>query len=395
MAALWHNGLMENMDNMYRMREAHKRMKASEEAVHPVTDEEMELGEHDRTLSQIMQDKKEQDRFINRFCFEKDPDMTKGVVESLAAGTLLTPEQDKFLEKVHGEYNLRRAEIEQVREMLTPEEMQRIADLDPRIQQVMGKIGPEKTVELLGKEFEDLAMSDSAAFKKVVKNLRLTADLRSNEKMGEFDRHVQDTLRRYGIKEEKYWEATTSGRTSETQANLDALVAEQYGWFKKAIDFASGGKLSRRAGTKLYRNFEDQTVALETGDKYLKAVGKVLQGTLTSDVRLAIQKAMMEGGEVKEKKAENNIQTIADYKTVKQDMDMLQPRWEQFQKDEIKRLGIKDISRQPDALDGMKDRFSDQEMQKQRQYRASGALGALLAFLFGTRSRDDIKNSLK
>src|SRR5665213_1649018 len=160
---------MENMDNAYRMRDAHKRMKQSEEMVHPVTDGEMELGEHDRTLSQIMQDKKEQNRFINRFCFEKDPERTKEIVETLAAGTLLTAEQDTFLEKVHGEYNLRRAEIEQIREMLTPEEMQRIAGLDPRIQEVMGKIGPEKTVGLLGKEFEDLAMSDSSAFKKVVR----------------------------------------------------------------------------------------------------------------------------------------------------------------------------------------------------------------------------------
>jgi len=395
---------MENMDNAYRMRDAHKRMKQSEEMVHPVTDGEMELGEHDRTLSQIMQDKKEQNRFINRFCFEKDPERTKEIVETLAAGTLLTAEQDTFLEKVHGEYNLRRAEIEQIREMLTPEEMQRIAGLDPRIQEVMGKIGPEKTVGLLGKEFEDLAMSDSSAFKKVVKNMRLVADLRSNPKMAEFNRHVQDTLRNYGIREEKYWEATVSGTTSETQGNLDKLVKEQYGWFKKAVDYVSSGALSHRGGSRLYKNFEGQTEALETGDKYLKAVGKVLQGTLTPGVREAIQKVMMEGGEVKEKKVEDNVTTIEEYKRIKESADLtpasIKSRYERYEKAELakRKLSIKDRSKFRAVLSDIEDTFCEEETDRNdsRKYRASGIFGALLAMLFGpSRSRKEVKDGIK
>jgi hypothetical protein len=61
----------------------------------------------------------------------------------------------------------------------------------------------------------------------------------------------------------------------------------------------------------------------------------------------------------------------------------------------MKRRRINNIAQQPAILDEIKEKFADQEFKKQKRYTAIGALGALLAFLFRGRTKDDIKNSLK
>lgn len=389
---LWHNGPMA-LENFFRMDKVHKRLN-SDELTHPVTDEEMELGEHDRTLAQIMQDKKEQDRFINKFCAEQDEDEAREVTEALAGGNPLTPEQDKFLEKMRVEYNRRRAEAEKVHEML-PKYMERIASLDPRIQEVVGKIGLEKTAELLGHEFENLALEDTRKFNKTVKEMQNLHDLDTSPIIENLNRHVEQTLGKYGIDEEKYWEATREGETWRTQSRLQTLAEENLHGFKYAIDFLTFNSISKRRGRELYKTYGEQSAVLKECDKHMKAIGRVLQGTLNKDLRLAIQKAMLEGGEVKEKKVENNITTFAEYQNAKQDLETRQSRWQQYKQDEIKRMNIKDISKQPDALEGIKNRFTELEYQKQKGYRPARMFAVLIALLFGTGTKDDIKNSLK
>ena len=389
-----------NMENMYKMRNAHKEMKNAEGTLHPVTGEKMELGEHDRSLADIFQDKKEQDTFLNRFIYNKDPDMGKDIAESLAAGTHLTPEQDKFLEKMRGAYNLRRAEIEKVQELLTPEEIQRVADTDPRIQEIVGKIGAEKAAELLGREFGDLGMSDEKNFKKMVKNMRHIQEIRTSDLAAQLDKDVQGALRSHNISEEKYFEATKSGLTSDTQENLRKLVAEDFGWFRKTIDFVGGGKLSMKGARQVYTNFEEQMAFLKECDKHLKVVGKVLQGTLTPEVRMAMQKYLLEGGDIGEKKEKNDVLTVQDYRQLKENADpdpaVLKSRWDTYKTAELGRRGIKDITKQPVAAEEIKNAFANKEL-RQRQSKAGGVLAALITLLFSSvagQSKDDIKSSL-
>ena len=210
----------------------------------------MELGANDRTLQQILQDEHEHDLFVNRFLYDRDPDQAKEIVDALADRTLLTPEHEKFLEKTRVEYNRRRAEVQKVQEMFDEEHIKRIAEVDPRIQEIIGQIGAQKATELIDEQFEELAIADGKTFDKIVKSLQSIKEIHGAEITIGLDRHVKETLQQYGISETKYFEATKPGETFETQRNLSKLVAEQYPWYKKAIYF--GGWLSGRASAKLY-----------------------------------------------------------------------------------------------------------------------------------------------
>ncbi len=388
------------MENMYRMRAAHKEMQEEEKTAHPVTEEAMELGEYDRTLAEILGDRDEQDKFLNKFLWAKDPDKAKDIVDSLAENTVLSPEQDKFLEQARVEFNLRSAEIEQVQEML-PAELVHLKDIDPRIAQVIGKVGPDEAAEVLGAEFADLALSDPKVFKKMVGQMRHLREIRTSKEAAQREEDLTHMLAEFGIKEEDYWNATrssagmTSGVTGETRDQLGKLVFDNYGWFKKTLDVISSGHFSANATRDLVANFEDQQRLLAECDKHMKVVGKVLQGTLTPEVRLMFQKAMTEGGLVKDKKVENNVKTIQDYRQVKNAFEPadMQKRWEEYKRAELKRRNITDITKQPVAAENIKNSFAQKELDQQKGFRAGGILAALIALLFGTK--DDIKNTLK
>jgi|GEM_PF-1823080 hypothetical protein len=395
---------------MYRMRDAHKRMKRSEETAHPVTDEEMDVSEHERTLGDIMQNKKEQDKFLNRFCSDEDPAMTQQITTALESNTLLNPDQDKFLSKMLGRYNLRTAELEQIREMLTPEEMMRIGENDPRIQRVIDKIGPEKAAELFGKEFEELALSDGRQFNKLVKQMRQVHGVESGVGQ-ELDEYVRQQLTQFGIREESYWEATKTGMTVETENNLRRLARENLTIFGSAIESLKDRSPFMRAmfgdsrSIHLMKNFENQTEVLQSLDKYRKAIGRVLQGTLTPEVNMAIQKAMLEGGEVREKKIENNVTSLQDYQGVKNDAnpdpDATKARWEKYKPQELARRKIKNLGSlsavdRGRVEDEMKTDFANKELERRKGYRAGAAFAALLGLLFATgpQTEDEVKNLL-
>ncbi len=388
-----------SLDRAYRMRTAQEEARKRDTLKHPVSgeDTDVDLGENDRTLSQIFQDKKEQDRFLNRYLYNRDPDMARDVAESLANGTLLQPEQETFLEKARTEYNIDRVKVGQVREMFDQQELARVASVDPRIKEIMGQIGPEQAEKLLDDQFEELALSDKKGFDKIIRALRSVKTLSTSEAVKTNDQHVSMLLREYGVSEEKFIEATQSGNASEMQQDLTALVRERYGGFKKAIDFVTRHRLSDRAGEELLASFEEQQALLRECDKHHKVIGKFLQGTLTPDVRLAIQKYLVEGGSVQEKKPENTVKTIKDYRAVRDELDTMPSRWQKYKESEIKRMNIKDISEKSSALEGMKDRFANAEMQRRTGHRASGAILALINLLFGVRSaatKDDIRKSL-
>ncbi len=355
----------------------------------------MELGEHDLTLAEIMQDKEKQEFFINRYLYSEKPDDAREIADALADGTMLSQKQTTLLETVREKFNIRMAEVEKVTERFTPEEVTRVAEIDPRIKEILGKIGPEKAAEFLATQFQGLAVSDKRAFNRMVKSMRTVHEVSTGKDAVALDKEITETLSSHRISEADYFKAATSGLTVETKANLDKLVAEQFGWFRKSVDWATGGGLRHRGGRELYMQLEEQQKLVAECDKHRKSIGKVLQGTLTSDVNLAIQKYMMEGGNLEEKKPKNTVETIADYKSIKDDLNSTQSRYDQYLQSEMKRRRINNIAQQPAILDEIKEKFADQEFKKQKRYTAIGALGALLAFLFRGRTKDDIKNSLK
>ncbi|HVU75554.1 MAG TPA: hypothetical protein VHD38_01810, partial [Candidatus Paceibacterota bacterium] len=74
----------------------------------PIFGAEVPLGSYEKTLKDIFADKAEHERFVNAFLPARGKESVD-VMLALGNGTLLTPEQDAWLEKMRGAYNLRRA----------------------------------------------------------------------------------------------------------------------------------------------------------------------------------------------------------------------------------------------------------------------------------------------
>lgn len=374
---------------------AHRRNLDADVVSHPVSGEESALGDHERTLAEIFADKEQQNTFLNKFLFEQDATQAKEIVDAITDNHVLTDKQDKWMESQRKAFNLRSFEVEQVKEMLQSGDMEHLAELNPNIRLIVGKIGKEKAAEFLGNEFGQLAFADSKAFKKMLKGMQGIHEIDTRRSSLALERDFRDQLFKYGISENDYFDATVDGTTVQTKENLAELANAQYGIFKRAADFISGGALSHRAGKKLFQTFEQQKQLMDETDGYVKSVGKVLALTLNQDTKLALQKYMVEGGELEEKKEKDTINTISDYRSVRDQMDMasVQKRYEQYRDAELKKRNIKNIAQQPHVLDDIKKQFASQEHKQQAQNKARGLFGILFAMMF--RTEDDIKTSLK
>lgn len=376
------------MDRMYRMRDAHKAARIKAEDVNPITGEEMDI-EHEKSLEQIFRDPEKQDRFLN-YLYSQDDALAKEIAEVLKDGTIFTPAQNVFLEKSRKQFNQRLGEIDAMRESIDDEEIIRIAHTDKRIEEVVGKIGAEKAAELFNKELSELAFKDEKTFKKIIEQLRSVHQLRTSEEARQLSNRVEVELQRFGVSEESYWSATEAGKGIVTQAQLNLLAAENLQGWKKAFDFIGG--FSRRRGATLYKSFEDQTKLLEECDKHLRVVGRVMRGTLNKEVQEAIQKLMLEGGQLETDS--RNVKTIGDYKMLSADQEK-GPRKARFEEYLARRApGIRP---RPSEHRGrwdpiahlntgekvrIKDEFAREEAGRNTKYKASGVLMALISVLF-------------
>ncbi|OGG80665.1 hypothetical protein A3A39_03155 [Candidatus Kaiserbacteria bacterium RIFCSPLOWO2_01_FULL_54_13] len=385
-----------SLEKSYRRRDAHEAAKRRGALPDPVSGESLDPDEHDRPLAEIFGNTREHDLFVNHYLYQLDATKGKEVAEALEGGTVLLPDQEKFLEKARVGYNTQRARLESVQERITPEELKRIAFTDKRIAEVVGKVGPEKFVQLLNAPVEEMAMGDPKQFKKLSDLLRLVHEVRTGRDARLLDRRVSDNLTRYGISEEQYTKATESGLTLTSKDNLAGLVREQYGWFKTAVDFVSSGALSHRGGRKLYTNLQEEHRLLQACDVHLKKVGKMLAGTLNTDMRLAMQKFMLEGGPIVAEKNEYDLRTIGDFRHAKGRLgdEAIKRRFEEAKRAEAKRLRRRVGSLMPADIDRVKNSVAQEFYDQQRKYKGAGILAALFGFLFGTRTRDDIKSVL-
>lgn len=369
--------------------------------VSPVSGEQMErLPE--MSLSEILHDPKEHVQFLNKYCYGKDPDLTKDIIDSLEQNNVLNGTQDAWLEKMRGEYNMRKLEVENIRQYLTPEDFKRIAAIDPRIGEVVGKIGPEKAEELIEGEFFDLLISDPKAFANMVRQLRAEKDLRERKDVKRLEKLVEGSLAKTGLTEDEFMDAGAAGSPADIEKRFRELTHEKMPAFLQAINFRNW--LNKRAANELLLHYQDQETFLKESDKHLKSIGGILRGTLNADVKKAVQRYMLEGGSI-EKKPEENVTTIEQYRLVKHENDSatIQAGFEAAKK--AYNAAQKPGARVPEAdwdkpaysakLDEVKDAYSEKLYRKQLKTKGAGAFGALLAYLFGSRTKDDIKNSLK
>ena len=210
------------------MRDAHEETKQKEILKHPVTGEDIELGEHDRTLADILHDQKEQERFLNKYLFDRKPIQAQEIADSLASGTALDAKQIQLLENTRVAYNLDRKRVELVAELLTSGELQRVAGIDPRIKEIVGQVGAENAAELMRAYVQDFALSDRKSFDKIVRAHKAMHDISTGTEAKDFDARLGALLADYKIPEQSFFEATRPGvHAAQTQENLRKLAAAE------------------------------------------------------------------------------------------------------------------------------------------------------------------------
>ncbi len=371
---------------------------------HPVTNEQMDLEDHEKSLSEILTNDKTQNTFLHHYLFQQDPTKSQDIVTALDSNVALSSNQLLFLEKHRKGFNLYSAQVEKIQEELTPEQIRHIAQQNPDIEAVLGQIGPEQTAELLGNELKQLGMQDMKRFKKIVQGMRSLRETETGERARKLDINVQDALREWGITESQYFDATEGGATSDTRAKLDKTIADQLSLFWTGVNFLSGGRIEKRGGEALYRNLEEQQQLLAECDKQRKAVGKVLQGTLTPEVRLVIQKHMLDNSVPLQETDTSNVRTLRDLQNVRNQFDAasLKAGFKRACEQEETKLypptgrGVRATgSLTVSQLDAVRDRFATEKEQQTRQYKGSGLLTLLLNLFFNRMDKTSIKAMIR
>lgn len=385
------------MESIDKMRSRHRQTEQEKTIRHPLKDEAMELGEHEKTLAEIFADPHEHDIFVNEYLptIETTKIKAKDIAESLLNGVALTPAQDTFLEKARMSYNFLRASSERMKESITdPVMLERIADADPRVREIIGKIGAENAGTLLSSKLDTLAASEPKVFKKMIENARSAQKLRESDRAAGIEKDLLDTLARFKIPEEKYFDAVepsmgaASGRIDiATRTELERLAHEQLGLFGKSMDFITNGSVSYWRGKEMEGVFDRQRALLKEYDKHIAVIGKTLRGTINPDMNLAMQKFMLEGGNLAVKDTRNVI-TLKDYKTIAEEHtpDARKKRLKAYAVAEAKRMSKKFADLSPTERGDIKDRFVNQEEALQKSKKGSGLIGALLTLLFPSKA---------
>jgi hypothetical protein len=395
------------------MRADQEAAKKREAVRNPLADEPLELDENDRSLAEILQDQRLHNLFVNHFLGSQGDQMAKDIVQVLADKTPTTQEQDKFLEKARKGFNQRLTEMERVRDALSDEEIGLIAHENPDVQLIVGKIGVEKAAQLLHWQLEELACSDGPAFRKITRAMRTVHDMRKSEGTQNLESRISSALERYGLTDQQYSEATASsmnmrrGVSTETRTRFRELAREQLGFFRSAWNFVSGGSVEKARARHLSRTFEEQRVLLRECDRHLKNVGELLVGTVHPDMKAALQRVMLEGGEIRTGPEQNGMASIAQFREARDTQHGWEAkrieRYRQFKAQEEERLkkemkhstGARGRWQQMNltnaAYDGIRDRFADREYAAQQSAKGRGLLAQLFDWLFKKRPRADIR----
>lgn len=358
----------------------------------PLTGEQMELGEHDRSPSDVFQDPEEHKKFVS-FLNGKDARRAKAIIEAHADGREWTDAQNTFLDKSLGEYNLRRAEMSRLREAFSLEYIRNIADTDKKIGFIVKKIGLERAHNLLAGQFENLGYENDKEFKKIVKSMIDERAVSESTRAREANTKVEAALKRIGLSEAelgtmvKKSMSMTSGFDAGEQAELTRVAKEKMGTLMTLADVISGSAISHRRTRGMIAGFQEQRDLLRQSNIHLADIGKALYATITPEQRLEMQRVVVEGGEMKEL-PETNVNTIPEYKEARDAHTQAEreKRFKDHMKAELKKLKKGPGAASPAEKDKIKDDFVENEFGAQEKRKGRGIFAALLALIFKTKA---------
>ncbi len=381
------------LESFYKRRDKSAEIDRQKTIVNPVSGEGMDAPP-ETTVGEIMGDADQQKLFVNTFLARENEKFAKEFAKKNADGKLLTAAEDKELERLRKKFIKEMSEVQSVKEYLTPEHFKRIAEVDPRIAEVVGKIGHEKAEDLMEAELTELMVTDPAKFRKMRNALKSFHDLDHSPRVARVEADIRKSQAKIGMSEDEFLAATKLGSPTAVEKRFHELAHERLPLLGRALNF--GGWINKRSVQELSRHYASQEAIMQDADKHMKAVGSVLQATLNPEMRLRIQKLAMEG--ILEEKVPDTINTIEDYRAVKHENSpmAMQTAFDEIKAAEAAKNQITNWADPTNAarLDSLKDSFAKSAYEKQKKQKTSGLYAILLRVLFG-KSSDDIKNKLK
>jgi len=375
---------------MQEVQDAERQRRA---ARHPVSGEGLGLGANDRSLGAIFNDKHHYNLFVNSFLVERDPEMTKDIIKARVDKTLLTEDQNIFLDKARVDYNKRIFEASAIKNMLTVKQVKDMARKDARVALLIGKVGENNAPAFLGDKLEECAVNDPAGFQRIIGSFKEAAKIQGGFWAKTSEKFLQHRLTAYGITGNKFTEAVASGATRESRKNLSKLVKEKLTGFWKGLNTATGGFVAFVGGRKLLQNVKMRNLLLSECNNHLATVASLLDGTLNDDVRMEIDNQTFEG---RRETKPLEVLTIKDLRTLQNELgpDKRKGRFETALNalartvDRTKTwAGLNDAQKQSKTaeLEGLKESFVTSELARQKQYKGGGLIAELVGTFQPTR----------
>ncbi len=383
------------LDPLYKQRDARDALKKESTAVNAITGEKLDVPA-DMLLADVMATDEQQQLFFGKFLHRENPKFGVMLVRKLAADTLLEPSEDTKLDMYLKKYSAELHEARSVKEYMTAEHFKRIAQADPRIAEIVGKIGHEQAEAVIEPELMDLMITDPTKFRTLRESLKAFHSIDTSKRAKLVQERLDIELRRQGMTKEQFTEFTQSGNPAEASMNFQAFAREKMNYFQRGINFKNW--LTKRTTKELYQRYKTSENLRAEADMHLRSVAWVLHATLTPEVRMRIQKLAMDG--VLEERPRDTVGTVKEYATAEKELsnEAVQAGFEAVKAAEAKKQNITDWSAPTNAarLDSLKGSYAKTVHDKQQKYTATGLFKALIMLLFrGRSSPEKIKDKLK
>ncbi len=362
----------------------------------PLSGEQMELGEHAKSQEDIWQDPEEQAKFL-QFLGAKDSRKAKPIIDALENKRLLTESQQTYVDESVKGYNIRSAEMGRLEQIFTPDYVRDIADTDKSVGLMVKQIGLERAHDFLKSRLDTLSREDAKAYSKLVKSMSEERTLSEGGWARSVNTKVSAALEKTGIPESELARYVTkslglsSGFDSGEKSMIERTARESMNIMMRVADIVSGSAISHRRARTLVESFQHQRDLLQKSNLHLADIAKVLKASITPEMRLEMQRVMIEGGKMKDM-PETNVNTIQDLRAAREEFEegAVKKRFGEALKAESKRLKKKSLSAySPAEKSAFIDSFVDSEVTLQKKKVGKGIFTALLNLFL--KSKPDIK----
>ncbi|KKW19301.1 MAG: hypothetical protein UY63_C0017G0078 [Parcubacteria group bacterium GW2011_GWA2_51_10] len=373
------------LEKLYRRGPDAHAEQAKKALLDPITDEPIELGEHDRKMSDILDNGSEEDRFLQYLGSFKSAGAAKLAHALMERATLSTTDK-ALLDGVLLKYNPDRARIEKVQDAIDDDEMfEEILRLSPRIRQVTRQADKEQIVEIFKAEIERLGLKNQQPFAKLVKQLKTVHQTLERPDVASINDSIADALAKSGVAADKYDEILTSGVTASTRAEFTKAAAEQMTTWESMTNFFF--KYADKRGSALYGTALEKERLTAECDRYIKMVANTLARTITPEIQQKIDRYEIYGEEIK--LDNRNVKTLRDMKNTqtqvssRREQQARESRYRQYRAEEARKIGKAANALDPGEIDTIRNGFAAQESEElNKRHRGSGILAALLSLLF-------------